>query len=311
MNFSRPCVIIKHDPIYKEYLMKKPEKILIILLILFIAFFAAGCGGDTGSVTLKITDAPIDDTDVKSVVITVTEISFHMSYMDESEEWVVVEDFDGPKEFDLLALTNGVTDMLGQFEFPAGKVTQMRFKVDAPETSGSPVNPGCYVILADDSEYPLFIPSGSTSGFKATGAFDVPVNDTVAVTADFDVRKSIRYTNGDYNLQPTVRVIADGEAGRIAGDVTYSGTDTVLVYAYQDGDYSTSELSTDPMFLNAVSSAIVTDGSYVLPFLAAGAYDLVSAVFDADGTYIDSSVDEEGSVTIASGKTGRLNITVE
>jgi hypothetical protein len=259
-----------------------------------------GCGTGTGTVSINLTDAPVDSNAVESVFITVTGIAYHIG---ESEDWTKVSSFGDPQSYDLLSLTGGVFEALGDFQIPAGKITQLRFFLEAPETgSGQQANPGCYIKLTgDETKYPLFVPSGSESGFKATGSFDVPLNGTVSVTADFDVRKSVKKTGSTYNLQPTIRTIADGEAGKINGSVTYSGTNTLVVFAYMDGTYSSSEFTSDPPFSGAVTSAVVTDdASYVLPFLAAGIYDLVYLEMDAEGDYLTSVVAEVSDVEVLS-----------
>jgi len=282
---------------------------VISSIFLIIGVFAViGCGAGTGTVTVNITDAPIDAAAVESVFITVTKLEYHVG---DTEEWYEAAGFNGPQQYDLLSLTGGISEAMGEFLFPAGTITQLRFFLDAPETgSGTPSNPGCYVKLTgDDTKYPLFVPSAASSGYKATGSFEVPVNGTVSVTADFDVRKSVKKTGSTYNLQPTIRTIVDGEAGKIAGTVTYTGTDTLVVFAYEDGGYSSAQLSTDPPFSGAVSSAVLSNTAYILPYLAAGTYDLVFACFDSDGVYIDASVRTAEDVVVESGKTTTRDFT--
>ena len=288
--------------------MKKP---ILIIIVITIPFFVLSCGNNTGSVTLNITDAPVDASNIKNVYITITGIGYHE---EKPEEWTNI-DFKSSKKFDLLSLTNGTTAMLGEFTLPAGKITQLRFYLDAKETGEStPSNPGCYIVLTDDSEYDLFVPSGGSSGYKAVGSFDVPVNGEVTLTADFDIRKSLKLTGSTYNLQPTIRLIADNEAGEITGIVTYAGDYSLVVFAYENGEYSSSEAIADSNgddFINAATSGAVDpiDGSYLLPFLAAGTYDLILAEVDADGIYIADSATESPDVIVTSGDTTAQDFT--
>ena len=147
-------------------------------------------------------------------------------------------------------------------------------------------NPGCYIEFADGTQEPLFVPSGYETGWKAVGAFTVPSNGDVAITADFDARKSVIETgvSGFYILKPTIRLIVDDQAGQITGGVTNipDGVD-VIIYAYEDGVYTSAE-EEDPMndttarFPNTVTSDGVNDeGNYHLAFLAPMTYDLVVA----------------------------------
>ena len=297
----------------------KTNKLLIFAAVLGLLAIISSCSsGGSGTVTLNITDAPIDAENVENVVISITGLAYHTTNPD---EWVEATEFEGPKAFDLLSLTGGVTDMLGQFDLPAGEISQLRFYLDAPETGSSPPsNPGSYVKLAGSQElFPLFVPSGNASGFKATGAFDVPLNGVITLTADFDLRKSVRKTGSAYNLQPTIRIIADGQAGTIKGDVSYTGANVLAVFAYENGAYADTETAaTDILsaFSNAVTSSAAADSDqdqtldYCLAFLAAGTYDLVAAEFNSEGQYIDGSAVLIEDVIVESGKTTDRDISI-
>jgi len=272
--------------------MKTRILILSSLLVLF-AFFS-GCeendSGDTGTLNLSLTDAPIDQADITGVYITINGLEYHK----QNNDWATFEGYGEAKTFNLLELTDGMSEMLGSFEMEAGQYNQLRFLLDAPVRGEStPSNPGCYLEFADGSTEPLFVPSGGESGFKATGAFKVPSNGSVELMADFDARKSVVETGtaGMYILQPTIRLIAEGEAGSIAGGITNLPTDgsEIVVYAYENDTYSDTEAA-DPdvdstRFPNAVTSDIVDDqDSYHLWYLAPMTYDLV-IVRSVDGEF--------------------------
>jgi len=259
------------------------KKLFFIISAVALTLFFASCTKETGTGILKLslTDSPVDAENVAGVYITINEIQVH----NPAEGWVTLEGFEGPQEFDLLDLTRGETSLLGSFELEGGKYTQIRFMLNAPEFGGGkPVNPGCYIEFKDETTEPLFVPSGAQTGFKAVGAFTVPVNGTVEITADFDVRKSIVETGGmahRYILRPVIRLVVENEAGSISGNVTNIPEDTgVVVYAYADGEYNDDEAA-DPeedatRFPNAVSSDMVCElGKYHIAFLAEGTYDLV------------------------------------
>ena len=280
------------------------KRILLIAAVAAASILMFSCGGSTGTVTLNLTDAPVDSDEIKSVFITVTGIGYHE---EDTDTWTDIN-FDEAKKYDLLSLTNGTKEMLGEFDLPAGRITQLRFYLDAKETGQStPASPGCYVVKTDDSEHDLFVPSGGSSGYKATGSFDVPSNGEIVITADFDVRKSLKETSGTYNLRPTIRLIVDGEAGSIEGSVVYGGTNSLVVFVYEDDEYEDSEATADSAgdyFMNAVSSAVIdAESNYILPFLAAGTYDLVFAEFNAVGEYVTDTVKFSEDVTVESGET--------
>ncbi len=262
--------------------MKDMRRAIFIMLAALLGVFIAACERESGQGTLKlsITDAPIDTTGLSGVLITINEVQVHTP----DSGWETLEEFEGPMTVNLLDLTRGITEEIGNFVLKGGTYTQIRFIVDAPEQNQNPQsNPGCYLLFDDGSIIPLFVPSGSRSGFKATGEFMVPVNDTIKLTADFDVRKSVikAGNSGKYILKPTIRIIAEGEAGQIRGNViNIPDTTGIVIYAYADGLYTTEE-STDPeegefRFPNAVSSDIVDLlGVYHIAYLAEGQYDLV------------------------------------
>ncbi|MCJ7576345.1 MAG: DUF4382 domain-containing protein [Dehalococcoidia bacterium] len=264
--------------------MKKFVLALVTILAM-LAASGAGCGEapgtGTGTLELYLSDAPTDAENVTGVYITINEIQYHMN-----DQWITCEEFEGPKTYNLLELTDGNSTLLGELVLPGGHYNQIRFILDAPEMGQDPINPGCYIEFADNSTEPLFVPSGNTTGFKAVGEFTVPVNGTVEITTDFDVRKSVHLAASHYILWPTIRTVVNNEAGRISGVVTNNSTYTdIIVFAYEDGTWADTE-DDEPIypasrFPNAVNSGkMCDDGHYTIPFLAAGTYDLAVAGYD-------------------------------
>lgn len=296
--------------------MKGQRSIAAVLLaVLGMVLATVGCmpPANEGTVVLSLTDSPAVASDVARAVIAITSIQYSLASDTGGSEvtWLTLVTYDTPQEFDLLALQGGAIAELADVSLPAGHIGQIRFVLAAPEATtgaGAPSTSGCYLELTDGSEVPLFVPSGSSSGFKATGAFDVPVNGSVEITADFDVRKSIvrRGVTDSYLLKPTIRLVVNAEAGGL--NVSLTGADslaTVVVYAYEDGTYGDAEAAVptseadDPQFSGAVTSAIANaTGSFVLRFLAAGTYDLVVAAYDAQGTFVEvAGVHQDAVVT--------------
>ena len=260
------------------------KKILLSVAIIVVVLAASGasCGqaSGTGTLELYLTDAPIDAENVKGVYITINEIQYHVG-----EQWITCEGFEGPKTYDLLELAGGNFTLLGDLTLPGGHYTQIRFILNIPEIGPPPASLGCYIEFTDNSTEPLFVPSGNETGYKATGQFEVPVNGTVAVTADFDVRKAVVAADF-YILKPTIRLVVNNQAGSIRGSITNSSNYTdIIVFAYENGTWAGTE-DDDPVypesrFPNAVNSGKTDDeGGYRLPFLAAGTYDLVVAGYN-------------------------------
>jgi hypothetical protein len=294
------------------------KKMLFILATAVIPLFFSSCEKESGSGTLvlSITDAPVDSSDITGVYITINEIQVHTS----DGDWMVMESYEGPQTFNLLDLTRGETNLLGNLELEGGNYTQIRFMLNAPELgTAKPENPGCYIEFTDGSTYPLFVPSGSESGFKGVGNFRVPVNGTVEITADFDIRKSVHKTGSAsprYILRPVIRLVVDDQAGAIRGNVTNIPDDTgIVVYAYEDGVYQPEEAdepadTTLNRFPNAVSSDMVDSiGVYHIAYLAAGNYTLVVTSFNESTLCEVLGIIE--NVTVESRKTTHQHIDID
>jgi len=293
--------------------------VLALLLVSVVTLSGAGCaeeeeltlpGEGTGTLRLYLSDAPIDAANVTGVYITINEIQYHLK--GGNGEWVTLEGFGGSQEYDLLQLTEGNSALLGEFEVAPGQYTQIRFMLDIPEHGSPPTSPGCYIEFTDETTAPLFVPSGGSSGYKAVGAFEVPVNGEVEVTADFDVRKAVHVTGGQnqrYILKPTIRLIVNNQAGNIGGSITNgSGYTDIIVYAYQHGTWDDTEADEPPAeqnrFRNAITSCRMGEGGqYALALLFAGTYDLVVAGFNDDafgevlGFISDVEVQSEQTIT--------------
>jgi hypothetical protein len=300
------------------------KRIIFSLLSISIVamLFLNSCQNDretlnmTGTMHLSITDAPIDKYDITGVFITVNEVQIHK----QGDNWQVIEEFEGPVTYNLLELTNGISELMASTVLTAGEYTQIRFLLDAPvnQGPGNIANPGCYLMFADGSTTPLFVPSGGQSGYKATGKFAVPANGEVHVVADFDVRKSIVVAgaSGKFILKPTIRLVTENQAGAIAGTLLNLEEDySAVIYAYQEGTYQPEEADLPPdeetpRFPNAVSSnAIDEEGNFIIPFLAKGNYDLV-VTSTVDGEFHAVLGIIEG-IEVESNKTTNIIIDVE
>jgi len=120
---------------------------------------------------LSLTDAPSCGYD--HVYLTVDRVRVHKNStaVDADSGWSEVK-LTSPRRIDLLGLTNGVLDDLGQTPLPAGKYTQMRLLL-APNT-GSGANALANAITpTGGAEVALTTPSGQQSGIKLNVDMDV------------------------------------------------------------------------------------------------------------------------------------------
>lgn len=221
-----------------------------------------GIGGTGGTMRISMTDAPACGYD--EVNVTVERIRVHQSSTatDADGGWhdIVVSP---ARRIDLLTLTNGVLEELGETALPAGRYTQLRLVL---ADNGSLTPPPNSVVPTGGTEVELTTPSGQQSGLKLNTAIDVPEGKVADVVLDFDACKSVvkRGNSGQYNLKPVIRVIPLlADAGlRVTGYVDPSVAAGAAVSVQFNG---------------VPIKATVPDptGRFVLYPVPAGTYDLV------------------------------------
>jgi hypothetical protein len=162
-------------------------------------------------------------------------------------------------------------------------------------------------------ECELRIPSGSESGLKLIRGFALAEQGALALTVDFDLRKSIHAPPGQqgsgvnctqaYQMKPVLRLVQDSEVGGISGTVANSlFTDPAcarLVYVYADAAGAAAGSTTpvdydgtapDPVVMAKVDQMT---GAYKATFLPAGNYTLAFTCsvdkMDANDTLVFSA----------------------
>lgn len=229
----------------------------------------SGCGGDggspTGTLSLSITDQPACGYD--HVFITVEKVRVHQSEnaADNDGGWHEIV-LDPAKRIDLLTLTNGVLEELGQTALPAGKYTQMRLVL----ADNRGVRLANSVVPTGRSETELTTPSGQQTGLKMNVDITVEPDKVADFVIDFDACKSVVVagSSGQYLLKPMVRVIPVlSDAGqRIVGHVDTATLGAATLVSAQGNN-------------GVVYKATVPDatGRFVLYPVPPGSYNLVVA----------------------------------
>ena len=153
-----------------------------------------------GTLRLALTDAPACGFD--KVFVTVVKVRVHQSgSVGEGEAgWSEIV-IDPGKRLDLLKLTNGVLEELGQKSLPAGKYQQLRL-VLAENGSTAPFA-NAVVPTGSTGEVALTTPSAEQSGLKLQTNMDVIASQTADFVIDFDACKSIVTTGGNGNGNST------------------------------------------------------------------------------------------------------------
>lgn len=156
---------------------------------------------DTGTLRLALTDAPACGFD--TVFVTIQKVRVHKSSdaNDIDGGWSEIV-LNPAKKVDLLSLTNGKLEELGQTVLPAGKYTQLRLVL--AENNGAPFANSAKP--TGESEVALQTPSGQQSGLKTNIDITVVANKTSDFVIDFDACKSIVAAGGSgkYLLKPVL-----------------------------------------------------------------------------------------------------------
>jgi hypothetical protein len=192
------------------------------------AMLVAACGGDDkpaeGSLRVALTDAPACGFD--QVNVTVERVRVHRSESAGPNDggWIDLP-VNPARKINLLALSNGVLEELGQTALPAGHYTQLRLVLTAGGNS---------VVPTGGAEQPLLTPSAVQSGIKLIHPFTVGADQLVDLVLDFDACKSVvQLGNGGYLLKPVIAVLPRIVA-EIVGNVDPALTG-VRVSAQKDG----------------------------------------------------------------------------
>jgi hypothetical protein len=236
------------------------------------AALLSACGGggtdpiQMGTLAVHMTDAPACGFD--EVNVTVNKVAVHQSATapDSDSGWQEIT-LNPARKINLLDLTNGVLEKLGQTALPAGHYTQVRLILDANAGSGAPAN--SVVPTGSTAEVALDTPSAAQTGIKLNGSIDVAAGATTDLVLDFDACKSVvTKGNGRYALKPVISVTAAPTTGATFGGITgyvTPGMTTAVVSAQQNGvvikstvpDATTGAFTLAPMPASGTASYVV------------------------------------------------------
>ncbi|WP_116124661.1 DUF4382 domain-containing protein [Lewinella sp. IMCC34183] len=290
------------------------SKLLVALTVMFFTFScgeeepATPSGSGSGDFTVEMTDAPLDDANVKAVFVTVSEVRV---------DGQAIEGFSATT-VNVSALTDGTTETLFDGQLAADSYSKLELVL---EDGAEAVNggPGCYVLTKDDTKVAL---EATGDGVLTVNNSDFTITESASVSAvvDFDLRKALVRAEdetkpykfaAESRLENSLRFVNKDRSGTLTGTVTdNSDTETeIVVYAYAKGTYRSSEAtgdSDDELFLNAVSSATVNSNmEYTLAFLSEGEYELVAVAYDDRDD--DGKTEMQGTFNMSSA--ANLNLT--
>lgn len=239
----------------------------------------AACGtqpSGTSTVAVRMTDAPATEAD--HLYVDFGRIELMPSGDGEDGVQTVAEE---GGRIDVLTLTNGEVEDLGEIEVPAGTYHQVRIIVENAQ------------VHFGEETFDVVVPSGAQTGLKVN--IDPPLvaaaGTTNLVTLDFDASRAVIETppgSGNYLLKPTgIRAVS--EAGLLIGGVADAATAEPI-------DGATVEIfdADDEYVTTAITEA---DGTFRIVTLPTGVYDLEVA---AEGyvTHVEDDVEvTAGAVT--------------
>ncbi len=272
-------VVSDYSEVVHVQQLRRSRLIWSVGVLVVFAFVLMGCSGDgdgdlegTGTARVVLTDAPMSDVQEVHVHITRVEVV-------SSGEGVrtLLTDADIPDDIELIALAQDPL-LLGQPLIPAGQYTQVRLILDAA--------PGAnYIIDGDGVRHDLTVPSGSQTGAKlVTGEFTINEGEVVTILLDFHAAASVHQAgaSGQSIMRPTIF------ASVLSGSDLSFGTvrGTVLDEAGDPLPVPTDEVL--GVFLDttfgsvAVAEVDPEDGSFEVPAVLAGEYDLRVRYADPD-----------------------------
>lgn len=223
-----------------------------------------------GTLAVALTDAPACGFD--AVNVTVSKVRVHRSEgaSDGDSGWTDIT-LSPAKKINLLSLTNGVLESLGQASLEAGRYTQIRLVLDA-NASGTA---NTVVPTAGKTEQALETPSAVQSGIKLVGNIDVSAGQKTDVVLDFDACKSVLARGkNSYALKPVVKVVpavSNGISGYISTALLGRG---VQVSAQQNGAIVSS------------TAPNASTGEFFLSRLAPGNYEVVITANDSAASVV-------------------------
>ncbi|PKD43599.1 hypothetical protein CWD77_08505 [Rhodohalobacter barkolensis] len=200
-----------------------------ISMIIAGIFLFASCdlssdlSNEPGTMKVLLTDAPGD---YEEVWIDVQEVRVHKQSDAEEEDngWRTIND--QPVRLNLLELTNGNYEILGEAELEPGSYNQMR------------------LILGDQNElvingetHHLSTPSAQQSGLKLQLDAEIEGGSSYTLLLDFDASRSIvkAGNSGRFNLKPVIKAVNLAQTGAIGGAIEPAEA-LPWVYAISDDD---------------------------------------------------------------------------
>lgn len=310
------------------------RRIITSLLALSALSLLVACGGggsssSNGTLSVSLTDAPVDD--ANAVVIHFTKATIQPADGDRFTIDIVDPLTQQPgRSIDLLQLSGDKSTVLFDQSIDAGNYSWIRLEVD--------FDPLKTYIDIGGQQFALDCTSCDNNGLKLNRSFSVDSDNPQAVTLDFDLRKSITKpkSKAAYTLRPTIRIIDTEGAGKISGNIDASlisqlipidgDAKNCLVYVYTGQDIAPDDIylpvtntlpatynnpvTTAPAILDSTSG----EYQYMAAFLPEGSYTVsLTCNADLDDPELDDDTVEftgTSNVEVAAGMTSTHHFSI-
>lgn len=294
----------------------KPLTVAVAAVSLVGCFSSSSSSDGTGSLSLDVTDAPVDS--LEEVNISFTGITLNPSDGPHIEIPLDEAQLD-EQPIDVLSLQRGnAATLIENEEVPAGEYEWIRL-----DTVDNETYPDMYVVVDQDGgREDLSV--RAARGLQLSGGFTVPEGGSADFTIDIDLRSAITNPQSDgkgYFLRPSLRLVDNTEVGEIAGTVyqeyydacenpdefagavyVYEGSDAELVDYHIDEDEGVDQA---PLMSASVKyDEDEAEYNYVAAFLKEGDYT-IAYTCDLDDPEEEDDLEFQGerNVTVVADET--------
>ena len=233
-------------------------------------------GGGTGTLTVRLTDAPFPFSEVDRVDVFIVRIDAQQAEPTESDAeddedmsgWTTIA---SPNALvNLLDLSNGTTMNLGQATLPTGTYNGFRLVIDPSQSS---------VTLNDATQPEVVWPSAAQTGIKVK--LDAPIALTSSgsvMVVDFDVGRSFVLRGNDIRnngllFKPVLRGTASDITGSASGTVRGDDANGPLIAGATVEVLKAGTLITDTDVANVVATTSTdANGAFTFGFLLPNTY---------------------------------------
>ena len=211
----------------------RARRALMLVAAAALAACSDSTGGDTGRISIKLTDAPGD---VRAAVVTIERVYLQGS-ADDNDDGSRIILRDTPVTVDLLELRDTIADLVEDAIVPSGTYHQLRFVISGAYIEVENASGGSSFFATDGyAALPagatvageLKTPSWNASGFKVKLPGDRIVidGDQKVLLVDFDVSRSFfrELGNGDWIARPNLEATEFVATGSFLATLTAADT---------------------------------------------------------------------------------------